>query len=841
MLKRILSFALTLLISSLASSQCVIINEILINGPGPNDGSNSPFTEEWVELYNTCGEAVDIGCSVLADGDFTVTIPENTILQPYDYFLIGSPSSGLALDLDWSACNCAQGTGIGIFTNSNEQLLLSDGTGIILDAIQWGNGQFPLNATSIALGSCMPIEFSSEPNSSDFFIIPDGGGNGCSMARTCDGASEWVERCDLELTPDASNGAGNATVNFMASETGFCPGGCISFEDQSVIDAISWNWSFPGADVTSSSDQNPSNICYSAPGTYDVTLSIQSTCGSVSYTMVDYIQVSSGEIPVIQYAGDLNFCEGESLLLSTTASGPYQWFFNDEIITNANSSSYEVTQAGSYFVAAGVENCSANSLPVNTVVLQNPVVTIAQGSFIEVCANQTTSLQATPGFANYEWYINDQLLFGNNGSEILAIAEGEYSVIVTNTDGCQGEFTTEINWIYIPDPMIISSSGSYVFCEGSSVVLTVNGMFDTYQWYFNDTPIGNTSQLVASVEGTYQVICSLDVCESEPFSVYVDEIEGPTISINPAGPIVVCDENIVLSAVGNAQFIQWTLNGNPIFPGNGITQLATESGNYQAIGSNQSNCTTFSNIVEVTILDGINITISQQPQVACEGDEVTLTATAGLDEYEWNTGSNANSIEVTSSGVYTLTASDDDCVSTLNYNLSLSPLPLVDAGHDTIADCINGVVLFGTGEGNLEWIQDGTVNSPESSITLVTPDHTTIYTLVAELDGCTAQDQVIVVSDCEDMRIPNVFTPNGDGKNDTFEVRAAGLSSYSIKIFNRWGNLVFESTQLNQQWSGKVNGNDAPEGTYYYVIEAMTFDGKPYASGGLKGSLTLIR
>src|SRR5207247_2239309 len=98
-----------------------------------------------------------------------------------------------------------------------------------------------------------------------------------------------------------------------------------------------------------------------------------------------------------------------------------------------------------------------------------------------------------------------------------------------------------------------------------------------------------------------------------------------------------------------------------------------------------------------------------------------------------------------------------------------------------------------------------------------------------------------VANDCY-MNIPNVFSPNGDGMNDYFFPRqylTRGLTSFSMEIFNRWGQKVFESTSLDGSgWDGKLNGNDQPVGVYVYVIDATFKDGQKEHH---QGNVTLLR
>ena len=141
----VLSFTIFCFLVQDISAQ-LVINEVLINATtANNDGSNSPNTGEWTELLNNSASALDISCYVMTDGDWSVTFPPGTILPPYGIITIGSPFSQIpGLDINLATCNCTSGptNQIGIFTNGDEQLIIADNTGLIVDGIYWGSGQF---------------------------------------------------------------------------------------------------------------------------------------------------------------------------------------------------------------------------------------------------------------------------------------------------------------------------------------------------------------------------------------------------------------------------------------------------------------------------------------------------------------------------------------------------------------------------------------------------------------------------------------------------------------------------------------------------------------------------
>ncbi len=120
--------------------------------------------------------------------------------------------------------------------------------------------------------------------------------------------------------------------------------------------------------------------------------------------------------------------------------------------------------------------------------------------------------------------------------------------------------------------------------------------------------------------------------------------------------------------------------------------------------------------------------------------------------------------------------------------------------------------------------------------------------MIASYDQCTyayINEQHIHV-DSSLLEVPNVFTPNGDGMNDYFQVHSVSIMSFEGIIFNRWGKVVYEWNEWKTKesgWNGKVmgNGKDAPEGVYFYIIKAVGWDDINYRDELYKGSLHLFR
>jgi gliding motility-associated-like protein len=484
-------------------AQCVLINEIMINGPGSCDGGCNPNTEEWTELYNDCSSPINIGCYVLTDGEFTVTIPSGTILAPYDYYVIGSNNSGGTVDLNLSTCNCTSGTLVGTFSNTNEQAILVNASGVIQDVVYWGGGDFPASISSTNVGACSPVNVNVLVPGGSATQLLSAGANGCSMARDCDGNPTWVQRCSSAVSINASNGS--VIPKFLASDSTICPGTCISFTDLTTGNPTTWNWTFAGATPPTnlSSVKNPSNVCYNTPGNFPVTLSAITVCGSITVSMPAFINVTALPIPTITSIGSLNFCTGGSVILQSSVGASYQWYLNNVAIAGATQQQYTATLAGNYTVKITAGVCNATSVPSTVNVTPIPSTTVVPLGPTTICLGGSSILNAGAGFLSYQWLLNNAILAGETSSTLSVNSAGFYSVIVSNAGGCT-DTSAQVEILFSTGYSATISANDTSICEAENAVLNLNSTFPNILWSTGDT----SQQIVVSLEGFYSVFVS---------------------------------------------------------------------------------------------------------------------------------------------------------------------------------------------------------------------------------------------------------------------------------------------------------------------------------------------
>jgi gliding motility-associated-like protein len=261
-------------------------------------------------------------------------------------------------------------------------------------------------------------------------------------------------------------------------------------------------------------------------------------------------------------------------------------------------------------------------------------------------------------------------------------------------------------------------------------------------------------------------------------------------------------------------------------------------------------------------VDSVKIKVAPYPKAnaggdtsICFGDKAQLQATIVGSSFTW-----APVSSLINSNTLTPLASPR---STTNYILSAfdtlgCPKPFRDtvivrvisqvkafAGHDTSIVANQPLQLNATGGTSYLWSPPTgltNTNIPNPVATLgANIDSITYHVRVSVPEGCFADDDITVriFKTGPDVFVPSAFTPNGDGKNDVLRPIAVGIKSLTFfKIYNRWGQVVYASSNFEEGWNGTLGGRDQATGTYVYVAEAIDYLGKPIVK---KGTVVLIR
>lgn len=295
----------------------------------------------------------------------------------------------------------------------------------------------------------------------------------------------------------------------------------------------------------------------------------------------------------------------------------------------------------------------------------------------------------------------------------------------------------------------------------------------------------------------------------------------------------------LINRVNNIDSVTWSFGD-----GGSSKQLSPVFHQYAAPGSY-----TVSLIVYKTDCSGLNDTITKTIWVAdnypllgkdtgaCDFNNfeiaLILPDALPLKNYLWNTGSTAKTTSVSGPGKYWVEVEQQGCVMSDTINVAVLPKPAIKASEDTVVCATTGVVLSTVNTNVSSWLWSTGEVTP--SIKIFKPG---IYTVVASGNNCFASDTVQVFwGDCP-FFIPNAFSPNDDGINDRFGVlNTFSLQNFSLKLYDRYGHIVFSTQNVTEKWDGKLNGKKMPSGTYTWQI--VYINGLGYTKW-LKGSVLLI-
>ncbi len=469
----------------------------------------------------------------------------------------------------------------------------------------------------------------------------------------------------------------------------------------------------------------------------------------------------------------------------------------------------------SFTVRDGVTGCVSDTVTYTINYLQMPVVNL--GSDTSLCGGNGMVLDAGP--ANFGYQIRWST--GENTQRIRITRAGTYKVTVSN-GMCEASDSIEVGVI----PMPLIDLKDTTICRGQSVKLdaTVEGNA-TYLW-----STGATSPVitVSTQERFWVRVTKLGCITIDTVNVTVNPPPDVTLSRDTS----ICPgQTVMLTVNTNAGRIQWATGET----GNSI--VVSRAGNYQ-VAVYRDNCVV-KEAVRVTERPDIKLELGPD-RFMCPGSSILIDARhADVNVYRWNDGDLNPVKTITQPGTYVLGVLDRFCdrYKTDSIKVTISGPPTVNLGNDTIickgrrhilkANAVNASrYLWSTGAttAGIEVTQPGT------------------YTVTAFNDcGSTTDEITIDVKECDSKpEVPNAFSPNGDGKNDLFRPVVRGpMYEYELRIFNRWGEMVYISKDQYAGWDGTYKGRPVDVGTFVWWLsyKKATF-GPAFI---IKGDVTVVR
>ena len=587
--------------------------------------------------------------------------------------------------------------------------------------------------------------------------------------------------CDTSITKTNCISITHVHVDFKVNSTfSPCPPFVCLLTNQSDARVNKFHWDF--GDGTTDTAENPTHI-YFYPGVYTVSLvgtTPQGCFDTIVYPQLITVQGPTGQFTVSPKIG----CVPLVVTVTATPSLNTKTLWCDlgdgTVIHDTILVIHSYNQARVYhpqFVLVDYVGCTV-PYPLDSVTtLPVPQLTVADTT---VCSGATVSLAIVSDVNQIQWSPDTLLNCNNCKTVTLTPADSMvYMVSATNGYGCQTLRTVRVNAVPLP---VLNDSVTARLCAQDSKTLFV----------------GNANKIVWS-------------------------------------PALYLSDSTVASPV--------------------CTPLA--SVNYTVTGYNQLGCSTTAH-VPVTVGNKVAISLPADLKACTDGNvslpiSIVFASELGAT-YSWNNAQYLNDptspdpIATMQSGSmdFTVIVSSGHCIpDTETVKVEVVAIPDIEVSSTVATTPMADVPLYAASHQELtyQWFANDSLSCTDCRRTDLFPTHSqTVYVVGTNSTGCTVRDSVFIdVQGCDGgtIYLPNTFTPNGDGLNDKFYIRTATLSSLKyFRIFDQWGNMVFETNNLSEGWDGSTNGKAAAQAVYVYVLEGKCQNGYDVIK---TGNVTAIR
>lgn len=421
--------------------------------------------------------------------------------------------------------------------------------------------------------------------------------------------------------------------------------------------------------------------------------------------------------------------------------------------------------------------------------------------------------------------------------------------------GCAGDDTIKIK--VLPNDIILHNSDTSI-CKGGQVQINVTGdSLFSYNWVpptFLNNPNIEDPLSTPDTSITYTVTANFPGCIPMIKSFTIDVQPNPLVDVGPDREVCDWDTLQLNPIVTPANYPFYTYTWNPTV---GLTNGTIKntvfdghlSGFYQLTVSTPVGCKD-SDMLAITVHSVEFASVTPTESTICPNNSIQYQASGGIS-YDWipstylNDSHIANPISSPISNIdYTVYATSIyGCTDTDIVRIQVVSDALLDAGDDVTLYPGESAQLLATGNCSFftwtpaAFLSDNKVKNP-----IATPPVTTQYFVTATTEyGCEAIDSVTIrISPESILDLPNAFSPGaGTSINDELRIIVRGIATLNFfRVYNRWGELVFSTSDINQGWNGQYKGKPQPLGVYVYVLDATTSTGKKIFK---QGNITLIR
>ena len=636
---------------------------------------------------------------------------------------------------------------------------------------------------------------------------------------------------------------------------------------QNSTQALSYNWDFGvlGMDGDTSIEANPT-FTYPDTGTYVVTFVVNANqpCVDTAYGVVKIFPQFNAKFGAESGCFSIPVVFTDSSI-STLAENPiidWQWDFGDgTTLDGVQHPTHQYTQAGSFNVTLTAISELGCSDTYSLTVVTDPAP-LANFENLSTCTdlphqfNNLSTLNGTD-LESYVWDFGD-----GNGLTFVTTDEqpplqtysipGDYNItlVVNSESGCSDTITQVLT---VAETVVADFEFTPTqVCPGQELQFTNTTMqsFDSFQWTIdgslnNDVAPSFTFTTPGSKDVTLVLVSNV-IC-GDTITKTINVENGPLADFSVDSTCTTIEYTFENLSQDNGFAIDeyiWDFGDGSSATGFSPSNTYTSEGDYDVmlVVSSSSAVCSDTTIKTIGVKEIVSPSFTFAPDTICETiTPVAFTNTSSgssWDSIVWDL--DIDSLVFTDNPIHVYEASgnynvslfiyDDVCGSTEVTN-SVNVLTVPNPNLPDTANICDGINFPLSVANNLGY--DIMWSTGEISPTIIIDNSIDTVIVAVNNLGCVTTDTTFITRDCP-AYIPNSFTPNGDGVNDEFIPLPLNITSFTLKVYDRWGDLVFETSSFTKPWTGLYDdGSKAPLDTYSYVFEGVGLDEKPLFQSGI--------
>ncbi len=784
---------------------------------------------------NATATATDINCTTGATGTITVNVPANSGVPPYQYSLNGGSlqSSNIFTGLgtgsytvfatDINGCSSTMNVtinrtgnlGVGTSVTNTSCAGVNNGSITILPPSVYTPIQYSLNGGAPQTGNV----FTGLAASTYSVTVTDA--IGCTGSTTVTVSQGPGVTANFNTTATSCSGANNGTITVTASN-GTAP----------------YQYSLNGGPF-----QNSNVFTGLAAATYTVTVRDVNGCNS-SYS----VTVSPGAVLNATVTKTDVSCNGGTngtiTVNISNGTAPYQYSLNN--VSWQASNTFTGLPAGTYTVYYRDNNACANSQSVT--INQPAAITASVTTQPVICFGQNSgqiSVTASGGVSPYQYSIDG---VNYQAANSFAVSAGTFIVYVRDNNGC---ISTQSVTVSQPAQLMLNLTMQDASCNGGAdgrITASGSGGTGTLQYSIDGINF-QVSGIFNVLPGTYTVTMkdANNCTASQSITVGLSN----NLSITPAPDVTICEgSSVQLNVNTNANQFSWS-------PATALNNATIQNPVANPVTTTQYIVTATFGLCSAIDTIIVNVNRAPVPDAGADGDicygqSYRLQGSGGV-QFAWSPSASLSSASVfnplstpAQTITYGLSVIDANGCSSLVQDqvvVNVTP-PIIVRTYpsDTVVFAGDQFQLLAASAGtNYTWSPPAGLSNPFVPDPVLTVTSDVTFNVIATTSaGCRGDGTVTIkVYKGPDIYMPTGFTPNGDGKNDKFKPFPVGIVKLNyFRVYNRWGQLIFSTNVLHEGWDGRLGGVEQSSGTYVWMVQGVTRDGRLITK---KGTVTLIR